>query len=75
VTGGKGERWRARCALDLPDVVIVVACYNEAARLDLSAFRAALAQQPALSFVFVNDGSTDGTQALLDGFAAELVPE
>ena len=55
----------------MPDVVIVVPCYNEAARLDLPAFRAALAQQPALSFVFVNDGSTDDTQALLDGFAAE----
>lgn len=55
----------------MPDVVIVVPCYNEAARLDLTAFRAALAQQPALSFVFVNDGSTDGTQSLLAAFAAE----
>jgi glycosyltransferase involved in cell wall biosynthesis len=35
------------------------------------AFREALVQQPALSFVFVNDGSTDGTQSLLDPFAAE----
>lgn len=55
----------------MPDVVVVVPCYNEAARLNLAAFRASLAEQPALSYVLVNDGSTDGTQAMLDGFAAE----
>jgi dolichyl-phosphate beta-glucosyltransferase len=55
----------------MPDVVVVVPCYNEAARLRLPAFRASLAQEPALSYVLVNDGSTDGTRAMLDGFAAE----
>jgi glycosyltransferase involved in cell wall biosynthesis len=55
----------------MPDVVVVVPCFNEAARLELGAFRDALARQPALSLVFVNDGSTDGTRALLEGFAAE----
>ncbi len=55
----------------MPDVVVVIPCYNEAARLHLPAFRASLAHEPALSYVLVNDGSTDGTRAMLDGFAAE----
>lgn len=44
---------------------IVVPCYNEAKRLDLDAFARALAQFPALQMLFVDDGSSDGTQKVL----------
>lgn len=44
---------------------VVVPCYNEAARLDLGAFRAFAAREPSVGFVFVNDGSRDATPALL----------
>ncbi len=40
-------------------------CYNEAARLDLAAFRSFVARDPTVSFVFVNDGSSDATLARL----------
>jgi glycosyltransferase involved in cell wall biosynthesis len=55
----------------MPEVVVVVPCYDEAARLDLPAFKASLARDATLSFVFMNDGSTDDTGRMLDGFAAE----
>ena len=44
---------------------IVVPCYNEAKRLDCDAFLTALAHDASLSFLFVNDGSTDDTLTLL----------
>jgi glycosyltransferase involved in cell wall biosynthesis len=42
-----------------------VPCYNEAARLDLEAFRSFAAHETAIDFLFVNDGSTDATLAHL----------
>lgn len=44
---------------------IVVPCYNEETRLDATAFLAALDRDPTMNFVFVNDGSADGTLAML----------
>ena len=44
---------------------IVVPCCNEAERLNCDAFESALAQDPLLQFVFVNDGSTDATTDVL----------
>jgi len=44
---------------------IVVPCYNEATRLDTQAFITALEGDAELGLLFVNDGSTDGTLALL----------
>ena len=44
---------------------IVIPCYNEAARLDLEAFRAFVVDHPWADFLFVDDGSTDRTGALL----------
>ncbi len=45
--------------------LIVVPCFNEATRLNCSAFEDALRQEPLLEFIFVNDGSTDGTADVL----------
>lgn len=46
-------------------LVLVVPCYNEAARFDASAFLHALDSLPSLQFCFVDDGSTDDTLAAL----------
>lgn len=46
--------------------LVVVPCYNEEKRLDTAAFLAALSQEQNLEFVFVNDGSADGTQTILE---------
>jgi dolichyl-phosphate beta-glucosyltransferase len=48
--------------------VVVVPCYNEEARLDRNAF-VALADSGEVRLLFVDDGSTDGTGAVLDGLA------
>ncbi|WP_136513212.1 glycosyltransferase [Geomonas edaphica] len=50
---------------------IVVPCYNEAKRLHPRAFLAALGDDPGLSFLFVNDGSTDATLEVLRALQAE----
>ena len=50
--------------------IIVVPCYNEAARLDLSAFDAFLAGDDGVSLLFVDDGSSDNTPHLLERLRA-----
>ena len=50
--------------------VIVVPCFNEAARLHGQAFLTHLAGRDRLHFVFVDDGSQDATGATLDTLAA-----
>jgi dolichyl-phosphate beta-glucosyltransferase len=47
-------------------MIIVVPCYNEAARLDVLAFQAFAVSDPEVRFLFVNDGSTDATAGVLD---------
>jgi dolichyl-phosphate beta-glucosyltransferase len=47
---------------------IVVPCYNEAARFDARAFDWALNDNPGLDFLFVDDGSSDDTLAVLHSF-------
>jgi glycosyltransferase involved in cell wall biosynthesis len=46
-------------------VVLVVPCYNESSRLDVSEFERVLETKEELGFVFVDDGSTDGTLLVL----------
>lgn len=46
-------------------VTLVIPCWNESARLDVGAFLAALSANPSLTFVFVDDGSTDSTAETL----------
>lgn len=51
--------------------LLVVPCYNEELRLDSAAYKAFVEANPELGFLFVNDGSRDGTSALLHRLAAE----
>lgn len=53
----------------LATTCIVVPCFNEAKRFDSATFATFGADHPTYSFLFVNDGSTDGTARLLDGLA------
>jgi glycosyltransferase involved in cell wall biosynthesis len=54
----------------MPECVVVVPCYNEAGRLQTGAFREFVQDSSSILFVFVNDGSTDGTRDLLDALSA-----
>jgi len=45
---------------------IIIPCYNEACRLNVAEFLEWAGRRPDLYFLFVNDGSTDGTGAILD---------
>ena len=49
-----------------PELILVVPCYNEAARLDPEAFLRFLTTHPGVQMVMVDDGSTDGTAEILD---------
>jgi dolichyl-phosphate beta-glucosyltransferase len=52
-------------------LTVVVPCYNEAERLDGGPLLAFLDERPEARLVFVNDGSTDATQARLEELAAK----
>jgi glycosyltransferase involved in cell wall biosynthesis len=49
----------------MTEAVIVVPCFNEAERLPVGAFKDFFASRPNIHFVFVDDGSTDGTKAVI----------
>ncbi|HEX8153105.1 MAG TPA: glycosyltransferase [Thermoanaerobaculia bacterium] len=55
----------------MPHVIIVVPCYNEERRLDVEAFRRFAIEGARLEFLFVNDGSRDGTLKVLEALRAE----
>ena len=50
---------------ELPKITIVVPCYNEAQRLEVSQFYQFAAAHPDVRFLFVNDGSRDDTLRVL----------
>ncbi len=58
-------------SLEAVHTVVVVPCYNEAERLPVDAFRRFLASNARVDFIFVNDGSGDGTMALLEQMRRE----
>lgn len=53
----------------MSDSIIVVPCYNEAARLDVAAFQRFAAQHPGCRFLMVDDGSGDRTAEVLESLA------
>jgi dolichyl-phosphate beta-glucosyltransferase len=53
-------------------VIVVVPCYNEAHRLDLAALRGFARENPEPCFLFIDDGSTDGTGEVLDALHREV---
>jgi glycosyltransferase involved in cell wall biosynthesis len=54
------------------DLLLVVPCYDEAARLPISVFASFLETHPRLGFIFVNDGSRDETPAVLSRLAGRF---
>lgn len=54
------------------NICLIVPCYNEAARLDLARFEAAV-DAYGLHVVFVDDGSTDGTATLIREHSSDRI--
>ncbi|CAN5304744.1 hypothetical protein BH09SUM1_BH09SUM1_11200 [soil metagenome] len=53
-----------------PDAIIIVPCYNEEKRLPVGEFQRFATAREGVSFLFVNDGSRDGTARILDELCA-----
>ncbi|MDD4816339.1 MAG: glycosyltransferase [Victivallaceae bacterium] len=51
--------------------VVVIPCFNEEKRLDSSAFSSFAESHPEIAFILYNDGSTDGTERVLELLAAK----
>ena len=49
----------------MPRTIIVIPCYNEAGRLEVHEFLGFARKRPWVRFLFVDDGSTDETSAVL----------
>ena len=56
--------------MNRPSCSIIIPCYNEEGRLDLPAFREFIETHPDVNFIFVNDGSSDGTAGVLANFCS-----
>ena len=56
----------------MPDLCLIVPCFNEAGRLPSDAFIRFLNDAANCAICFVNDGSSDGTAALLDALAGRM---
>ena len=49
----------------MPSIIIIIPCFNEAKRLQTSAFLNFIDSHPDVQFYFINDGSTDNTENIL----------
>ncbi|MBI2524323.1 glycosyltransferase [Candidatus Peregrinibacteria bacterium] len=70
-TGGVAQNQAASAENTSHAVVVVVPCFNEERRLDTALFIAFAARFPRLRFLFVDDGSMDGTLAKLQSMCHE----
>lgn len=50
----------------MPVALVVIPCHNEEQRLDVAAFKEFTRGQTDISFVFVDDGSKDGTRGVIE---------
>lgn len=64
VAASRAARWRRTTKHPLS--VLVIPCYNEALRLDIDRIHKMLEREPDWHFLFVDDGSTDGTALMLE---------
>ena len=53
----------------MPEICIIVPCYNEGKRLDVKAFIEFTVKNQFVSFLFVNDGSIDSTWPIIDSIS------
>ena len=53
-------------------ICIIVPCYNEAKRLNASAFCRFAAEHPRVHFVMVNDGSRDDTLDVINQLSRQI---
>lgn len=56
----------------MPGAAIVIPCFNEAKRLDRTAFERFASDSPDVALLFVDDGSTDDTKRILDELVTRL---
>lgn len=64
VLASRPSRWRRTTKHPLS--VLVIPCHNEALRLDIGRIHKLLEREPDWHFLFVDDGSTDGTALMLE---------
>ena len=54
----------------MASATVIIPCYNEEKRLDVASFRDFKSAPHSVTFLFVNDGSTDGTLRLMESLNA-----
>ena len=52
------------------DISVIVPCYNAARYLSVCLESLKAQKKPEIEMIFIDDGSTDSTGAILDAFAA-----